>query len=54
CCRRFKTASLAKARIDIQFILAVRKLKEELEAVLRAQVDEIRAKTVGAMKEIDE
>ncbi|KAG8962972.1 hypothetical protein FRC00_008244 [Tulasnella sp. 408] len=49
-----RSASLAKARIDIEFVLAVRKLKEELEAVLRAQVDEIRAKVVGAVEEIDE
>lgn len=49
-----RSASLAKARIDIEFVLAVRKLKEELEAALRAQVDEIRAKAVGAVEEIDE
>ncbi|KAG8935304.1 hypothetical protein FRC01_003055 [Tulasnella sp. 417] len=49
-----RSASLAKARIDIEFVLAVRKLKEELEAVLRAQLDDIRAKAVGAAEEIDE
>lgn len=46
-------AGEGKAKVD-EHVESVRKLKEELEAVLRAQVDEIRAKTVGAMEEIDE
>ncbi|KAG8913915.1 hypothetical protein FRC00_001298 [Tulasnella sp. 408] len=49
-----RSARVAKARINIEFALAVRKLKEELEAVLCAQVDEVRAKAVGAVEEIDE
>lgn len=49
-----RSATLAKARIDIEFFLAVRRLKEELEEALQAQIDEIRAKGVGAAEEINE
>ncbi|KAG8947002.1 hypothetical protein FRC04_011299 [Tulasnella sp. 424] len=46
-------AGEGKTKVD-EYVESVRRLKEELEVALRAQIDEIRAKGAGAAEEINE